>query len=144
MSASAANKQAILRGFTRLRTVEEQTALNGMRKVGETGLDLVVQYHREHDSDMIHLNEDDTLAYAVAHDGKVVASGNHSGGDFDMPGEATEEAKDLLASTKGYAAIVLSDMAQPWYNATYELDFLTRARGEIETSINEFFKQTDR
>lgn len=133
------NRMAILRGFDRLRAAENQTAFDGIRKIGENALDLVVQFHREYDGSMIHINEDNTLAYAVAYDGATIESRGYLGGDYDMPGEASQEAEDILSSTKGYAAIVLSDMTQDWYNATLELDFLTRARDQIESNINNYF-----
>jgi hypothetical protein len=110
--------------------------------VGKAALDFVVQAHREHDSGMMHIHEDNTLAYAVARDGDVFDSGKFSGGGEYEPGLAADEAKEIASATKGFVAVMFSDMTGGWYNATLEMDFLALAREEIRNSINNYFPTT--
>jgi hypothetical protein len=139
---AADNKRAIYRGFLRLHTTMEKTASEGMRRVGKAALDLVVQAHREHDPGLMHLHEDNTLGYAVARDGVVYDSGKYSVNSEYDPGFASETASDIASTTKGFVAVMLSDMGSSWYRDHMEIGFLFEARDEIRDKINDFFPTT--
>lgn len=141
MSAES-NRMAIKRGFSKFRKGAEEVIRGGMINIAEAGMLFLVDAHEmfnisdEHN----HINEDDTLAWAVSHDGIIVASGNYMGGGDDLPGSARQEAINLLHGTTGWVAIIYSDM-QGWYRADWEEDYLNYSRENISASFNDIFKR---
>lgn len=133
------NKAVIDNAFDRLKRKKDTIILNGMIKVAKAGLEYLLEAHEIFEPGMMHTEETNTMAYAVAHDGQVVASGMHNGGDYDLPGSALEMAKDLVADTSGWVAVILSDM-EGWYRVDYEINFLYTARDEIKSRFKDFFK----
>ena len=82
------------------------------------------------------------MGYAIAHNGVIVESAGYNGGgyDDDMPGLAHEEAERLLAGTKGWAVIIISDMDKFWYNEGWEIDFLHYSADEVAENFHNYFK----
>ena len=137
------NQKVIQKSLTRLRTSEQKTAENAMRKIVMVGLEYLIDAHNMHDMFMSHTQENDTLGYALAHDGMIVMSGQHNGGNEDLPGNAKEKAINLLSGTQGWVAVILSDM-QGWYRVDYETDFLLYSAEQVRQDFNRFFKPVKR
>lgn len=138
------NRQVIQRSLSRLQASEEATILDGMMKVVEAGLEFLVEIHEDYSPHMSHLHETDTLGYALAHEGIIVKSGMHSGGDYlDLPGRAMEEAQDLLSTTHGWAAIILSEM-RGWYSVNLEITFLSYSADMVKQNFRRYFKPVRR
>lgn len=138
-SSESRNNKVIQNAFSRFLKNEESVTREGMCVLAKAGLDYLIDAHDFHAQLMMHTTENDTMGYAVAHNGTIVASGSHNGGDFDLPGSAKEEAEALLSSTTGWVAIILSDM-EGWYRVDYEEDFLFYAADEIRENFHTFFK----
>lgn len=138
----AKNKAAIKRGFTNLQKTEKDVIQRGIVEVAKAGLDYLIEMHNEHDQNMMHPAEDNTLAFAVGYDGKVLLSMGHNGNggdDYDMPGAAKEKAEAIVAQTKGWVAVIYSEM-EGWYRWDYELDFYIYTIDYIKEHIFDFFR----
>lgn len=139
-SYASKNRQVIKNAFNNLLKDEKEIIRDGMCKLAEAGLSYLIEAHEFHSALMNHTTETDTMGYAVAFDGVIVASGSHDGGGDDMPGAARDTAQALLAGTQGWVAIILSDM-EGWYRVDYEEDFLGYAFEEVKANFNQFFKR---
>lgn len=133
------NKNTIARAFLRFRKEEESIIREGMARVAKAGMDYLVQAHEQFQSGLHHPDEDDTMAYAVAHDGVVVESGAYNGGGGDIPGDAKNKAIELLSGSKGWTAIIISDM-EGWYRVDWEMGFLQSSADEIMEKFTRYFK----
>lgn len=138
MGYEAQNNMVVQRAFDNLRFHQTQIVTDGMRRVAEAGLEYLLEAH-DTKYDLNHPEETNTLGYAVAYNGNVVASGSHNGGDYDMPGSAREMAENIAASSPGWCAIILSEM-EGYYRVDWEMDFLYRSTEEIKANFNQFFK----
>lgn len=137
---SARNKKTIERAFSKFRKEDEAIIRHGMLLVAKAGMDHLLEAHASMEEDLNHPQEVNTMGYAVAHNGKIVASfGYNGGGNDDLPGEAREEAERLLAGTTGWRAIILSDM-EGWYRVDWEEGFLFSSSEEIKNNFNSYFK----
>ena len=137
---SAQNSRVIRKAFDRFRKEDEDIIRHGMLLVAKAGIDHLVEAHARKSEDLNHPQEEDTMGYAVAHNGTIVASfGYNGGGTDDMPGQAREEAERLLAGTTGWRAIILSDM-EGWYNVDWEEGFLYISSEEIRNNFATYFK----
>jgi len=134
------NKKVIAAAFARLRKVEQEVMLDGMQRLAEAGIEYLISAHNDHAALMHHTQEDDTLAWALARDGKILRSEAHHGGGDDIPGDATDKARAIAESTKGWAVIILSDM-EGWYREDLEMDFLVSAANGIKNNFHSFFKK---
>ena len=138
------NRLVIQRSLARLRKSEEETILAGMCKVVEAGLEYLLEAHDMHSPLMRHQTETDTLGYALAHNGVIVKSGMHNGGDnLDLPGQAMADAQEILSTTNGWAAVILSDM-RGWYNVNLEIDFLGYSADKVKENFHRYFKPVKR
>ena len=136
----AQNKSTIARAFSRFRKEEEKIISEGVVRLAKAGLDFLLEAHENYPKPLLHPGETDTLGYAVAHNGVIVNSAAHVGGDTgDMPGSAKEEAERLLAGTVGWVIMVLSDM-ENWYRWDLEMDFLQYSADEIRSNFYNYFK----
>lgn len=134
------NRQVIQRSLDRLRESEERRALAAMCQIAEAGLQYLLDAHDAHSMFMAHTLETDTLCFAVAHNGTIVATGAHNGGEGDLPGNAVGEATRILSGTSGWAAIILSDM-KGWYRVDYETSFLFYSADMVKDNFRRLFKQ---
>lgn len=126
------NRNAIKRGFERLKKTADFTCRNVVVNMGRDGLIQLVDAHRllidGHDGHHLHLIEENTLGYAVAHDGMIIESGYHNGSGIEpLPGEAMEMARTFLQGLHGWRAVILSDMKWGHYDG-HEEDMLNYAR----------------
>lgn len=125
------NRNAIKRGFTNLKSYGEKMSEVVMRNMARDGLHSLLNEHDIHEAYLNHTCEDNTLAYALAHNGAIIESGYHNGGDDELPGDAKAQAEEIARSHNGYCAVILSDM-MGWYKITLEEDLLNAARGDIQ------------
>lgn len=137
------NKSVIDRAFKHLADSQEQSVREGMVKIAEAGMAFLVEAHENHADNMMHTEEEDTMAYAIAHDGMVIKSGYYRGGGDDFPGDAMNKAKALLSRTSGWVAIVLSEM-EGWYRVDWEMNFLHYSAEHIRSNFSKFFKPVSR
>ena len=139
MSYLQQNNSTIDKAFARLRKSEEAIIREGMIRLAEAGLQYLI---KSHDSfgDMQHTHETNTLAYAVAHDGVVERGEYLNGGGSDVSGDALQAATKMLSGTKGWCAIILSDM-EGWYRVDWEMHFLHYSEAQIKQNFHSFFKK---
>jgi len=137
------NESTIKRAFARLQERKDTIIREGMINLAKAGLEYLVAVHNMHEMFMAHTTETDTLAYAVAHDGLIVASGCHNGGDDDLPGSATDAAISILSGTSGWVAVILSEM-EGYYRVDYEQDFLFDVSFHTVAEFQTYFKKIDR
>lgn len=134
------NSMVIRRAFDRLRDNKDRIIEEGMIRLAKAGLDYLVDVHNQHELFMEHVTETNTMAWAVSHDGRVVASGHHEGNDDDMPGTAEQTASSILSSTSGWVAILLSEM-EGYYRVDYEEDFLFDTEFNTASEFQTYFKR---
>lgn len=134
------NSKVIQRAFTRFKESAEGIISKGIIALAQAGLAYLVEAHDNHRDGMSHTEEDNTIGYAVSYNGTVIESGSFKGGEADLPGDAEEEAKRLLAGSQGWVAIILSDM-EGWYRADWEMDFLQYSADQVRANFHKFFKK---
>lgn len=141
MSYKSQNTAAIKRGFEWLRKYSDEVIRNGMINIARAGLLFLVDAHEMFNigEDHSHLSEDNTLAWAVAHDGSIVESGDLQGGGSDMPGNARTEAEGIISQTTGWVAVIYSDM-KGWYRADWEEEYLNYSREMVAADFHSIFK----
>lgn len=136
---STQNRNTITKSFQRLRKSEDAISREGMVRVVKAGMDSLLEAHYNHPIAHEHPEEENTLAYAIAHDGVIVESGRHNGiGSDDMPGEAQSKAASLLSGTTGWTAVILSEM-EGWYRVDWEWNFLRSSADEIRNKFHTYF-----
>lgn len=138
MSLSS-NARKIDRAFSRLKASEAKIVRDGMIRLAKRGIEYLVDAHERHAQDMRHTTERDTLAWAVSHNGDVIASGSHYGDGSDI-GNAKYMAESILSSTKGWVAVILSEM-YGYYRADYEQDFLYETAFNTQAEFQTYFKK---
>ena len=134
------NQNAIKRGFSHLATYANNTVRVVATNMAHDGLASLIEVHRlmigGHDGHHFHLIEENTLGYAVAHDGVVVETGYHHGsGNEPLPGEAVEMAKIITEGTIGWRVVIISDLLWAHYDG-HEEDMLNTARGVLSDKWN--------
>lgn len=139
MNYRGRNATTINKAFKRFARSEEDIIRNGMFNVAKAGMDYLIEAHNAFKPGLLHTKENDTLAYAVAHDGTVQMMGFHSGGE-GKTGWARNAAASALSGTTGWVAIILSEM-YGWYKVSYELNFLSYSAAEIKSNFSKFFKR---
>jgi hypothetical protein len=137
----AENDRVIGKAFGRLRSDESSIVKNAMVKMAEEGMEFLLSAHAaaEHPAEN-HPKEDNSIGYAIAHNGVVIKSGNHNGGMDGVPREARQEAERLLSGTVGWRGMVLSDM-EGWYNFEWEEDFLAISADKVRANFSKYFKR---
>ena len=130
------NSATIRKAFNRFVENKDKIIETGLVQLAKSALDFLVS---DHDYGMAHTLEDNTLAYAVAHDGWIIASGYHEGGDGIM-GRAREMAEDLASEVEGWCAIILSEM-EGYYRVDYENDMLNDTIIDTRDKFNTYFKK---
>lgn len=136
------NKSTIAGAFARLQKAEEDAIAKGMCRLAKAGLEYLVEAHDSFGYVLRHTEETNTLAYAVAKDGVIVVSDYLDGGSGDLPGNAREKAATILSGTKGWAAVIVSDM-EGWYRVDWEMHFLHISVAQIKENFHSFFKKVN-
>lgn len=133
------NKDVISKAFARLKRSEERTVHEGMVRLAQAGMAFLVEAHDYFRDGLHHPEEDDTMGYAVSHDGVIIESGSFHGGGDDLPGDAMNKARRILSGTNGWRAVILSEM-EGWYRVDWEMDFLHASADEVKSNFHKFFK----
>lgn len=115
------NRNTIKKAFDNFRKYVDGVCEVVVRNITRDGIQQLVDAHRMvfglHDGHPMHLIEENTLGYAIAHDGVIVESGYHKGsGAEPLPGEAVEMARYALEGTIGWCGIVISDLVWSHYD----------------------------
>jgi hypothetical protein len=138
--SEASNRAVIDNAFDRFRKRKDTIVQAGIVKLAEAGLEYLLEAHDLEPQAHHHPEEENTMAYAVAHDGQIVASGCHHGGiSPDFPGEAEQKARDLVSGKSGWTVLIISDMLG-WYVWDWEWMFLEVTMEDIKTHFHDFFK----
>jgi hypothetical protein len=136
----AENKRVIEKAFRRLQTSQATNAREGMIRVAKEGMQYLLDIHSSEPDAWRHPSEDNTIAYAVAYNGAIVAAEHHNGDpNLRIKSSAMEEAMRLLSGTTGWVAIILSDMEE-WYRADWEESFIRYSADRIRADFQRIFK----
>lgn len=133
------NSKVINRAFSRFSKNVDEIIKQGMIEVAKAGLQFLVEAHNEHEPNMMHVERNNSMAYAISHNGVLVATESYNGGDYDFPGRAMAMASTLAEKKKGWAAYILSEM-DSWYRYDYEVGFLLASAKDVKTSFHKYFK----
>ena len=155
MSYRTTNKQTIERAFKTFSLQADSYIERGMRDIAVAGLEYLVEAHEmyEYGSGAVdengntdrgfefHIHEENTMAYAVAHNGKVISAGKYNGrgNDGDITGIAMEQASAIASASIGWVAIIYSEM-DGWYKMEKEQDYQRYSRQQIIAHFHDYFK----
>ena len=133
------NKSVIYRAFARLRKSEEAVIREGMYGLLDAALEWL---HEAHEEWMHHENENDTLGWALIHDGNIVEAVSQSKGEWTPNGDALGRLQAIASEVPSgaWTGVVLSDMANNWYRVDWEMGFLTYSKDEVKSHFHQFFK----
>lgn len=137
MSYKAANKRTIDYAFKRLMLNEQNAIESGMKEVGKAALAALVEIHKAIDT---HVNESNTMAYAVAHDGRIIQAECFEDSNGFETGNAIQEASVLAAKTSGWVVLVYSEMENQWYSWDKEISYQEYTRDRIAADFTRYFK----
>ena len=141
----AKNSRVISNAFERFKVQYNQAMIDGLTEIAKKALDYLVTLHDNDDTHRKHINENNTMGYAVGCDGSVIVSSFGFEGGFgnDTDGHAAQMAEALIAGEKkGWSLIVLSDMTNDWYDVAWEEVALQDKTFEFtRDSFDKFFKQ---
>ena len=144
MSLEARNRTVIEAAFAKFRATEFAIIRQGMINIAQAGLLYLVDAHEIFNlqDSHNHLNEDNTLAWAVAYNGQTVDCGDLQGStdDESYPGDASAEARALLKETTGWVAVIYSSM-EGWYRFDWEEMYLRYTRDMIYADFDRIFKR---
>lgn len=141
MNLEALNSAVIDKAFARLCKSEETVALNGMHGLLLAGLGYLEEAHGLIHGGERHTEENDTLGYALVHDGNILEVVSHSGKEWTPNGNAIQRLEQVASrSRKGWVGIILSDMTNDWYRVDYEMDYLAYSADNIREHFHDFFK----
>ena len=132
------NERTIVRSLRRLMQSEHDTILAGYNKFMQAAMDHLIGVHAatEH-----HVHEDNTLAWAIIHNGEVVMVYGHKGGESVRWKTAPEYILRLVPSLpkEGWIGILLSGV-KGWYNVEREMGYLTDTASWARDSFTKYFK----
>lgn len=150
------NSGVIKKSFARLQSHQQEITLHGVIELAKFGLAMLEKHHLESENvggeTAAHITDDNTMAYAVAHNGKVLASG-HTEGDNDFPsdvsqvvGQAEDYAREYSAMESGPFTwvIVLFSQMEGWYRWSDEMSFYYATRYDIQKNFGRYFKPIDK
>ena len=141
MGHEAFNSLVISRAFARFQKSEEDIVKNAMYGILNAGLHYLEEAHGLLHEGERHKGENDTLGWALVHDGQILETVSHSGAEWTPYGDALHRLEDIARQfNKGWVGIVLSDMANNWYRVDYEYDYLAYSVDRIEEPFHDFFK----
>ena len=150
------NSGVIKKSFERLQLHQQEITLHGVVELAKFGLEMLEKHHHESENvggeSAAHVTDENTMAYAVAHSGRVLASG-YTKGDGDLPGgvsqaqgRAEEYAREYSAMESGPHTwvIVLFSQMEGWYRWNDEMSFYYATRYDIQKNFGRFFKPIDK
>ena len=136
------NKATIDKAFNRFINREEAIITDGMYGLLNAGLEYLHEAHDMHRPGMYHETENDTIGWALIHNGKILEVVSQSKGEWTPHGDAVGRLQAIAAEVPlgAWVGIILSDMANNWYRVDYEMDFLGYSADEVREHFHEFFK----
>lgn len=140
MSQETRNRSVIERAFFRFRNSEEEIIRNGMYGLLNAGLEYLHEAHGQIHPGERHEHENDTLGWALVHDGQILEVVSQANGEFTPYGDALARLEEIARGTRGFVGIVLSDMANNWYRVDWEYDYLAYSADMVKSHFNDFFK----
>ena len=141
MAKEERNRAVIDRAFAKFRKREEDIIKNAMYGILNAGLHYLEEVHGLLHEGERHKEENDTLGWALVHDGQILETVSHSGAEWTPYGDALHRLEDIARQfNKGWVGIVLSDMANNWYRVDYEYDYLAYSVDMVEEHFHDFFK----
>lgn len=141
MSNKARNTAAINRGFKKLTEAKEKIVERGMTRLLDAALDYLHEAHENFRKDLRHEHEENTLGWALFHDGGLRMAVSQQKGELTPRGDALARLQALSSEhPKGWVGVVLSDMANEWYKVEWEEDFLRFSAENTKAVFLECFK----
>ena len=139
------NKSVIGGAFDRFYNQYVSTMSQGLVEIAEAALAYLVSCHENDPVHKRHIDEKNTIGYAVGFNGNtLIASFGYEGGgeDADLPGSAREMAEELVMRRKdGWSLVVLSEM-DGWYDWQWEDEALVGStKNFTRENFLKFFKQ---
>lgn len=132
------NERTIERSLRQLAKREYDTVLSGYVQFMQAAMNHLIE---EHSASEHHVNEDNTLAWAIVHDGNVVMIYGHKGGEqvrwTTAPGYLLRIIPTL--PNTGWIGILLS-ATKGWYNVEREMGYLTDTLSWAKDSFTKYFK----
>lgn len=141
-SFEQANSRTIENAFKRFKENKERVLTEGMYALMNAALDYLHEAHELYRPEMRHETENDTLGWALVYNGKIMEVVSQSKGAWTPKGDALGRLEAVIHNVRstGWVGIVLSDMANDWYNIELEMDFLTYSMEEVKSRFHDFFK----
>lgn len=139
------NKDTIKRGFAALSASAERVMEEGLNRFLDLALQYLIDAHDmyfTHGTATRHLSENDTLGYAVIHNGKIVNMVAQAGGEWTPRGNVGAKLRTIATdSPKGWVGIVCSDLENDWYRVDWEFDFLLYSKNMTRESFDKCFRR---
>ena len=135
------NEKAILRGVNRLKANKEAMCEQGLYAMLMAGLDYLEEAHGLLHPGERHIGENDTLGWAIIHDGKIVEVVSQSKGAWTPRGDALGRLEQMASSLRsGWCGIIMSDVANSWYRLDWENDYLNYSAMNVKDRFHTYFK----
>lgn len=141
MSNKARNTAAIKRGFRNLTTNKDKIIERGMIRLLDAALDYLHEAHDMFRERMRHEQEENTLGWALFHNGEMRMAVSQQKGELTPRGDALSRLRALSSEhPAGWVGVVLSDMANEWYRVDWEEKFLHFSAENTKAIFKECFK----
>ncbi len=139
---NSANDVVIKNAFARLSQAKDVHIEHVMHEVLAVALEALLTAHDNHPIAHRHPEEDDTLAWALIHNGKVVEAVAHSGGRMTAA-SALRTLRRVMAEnpSKGWYGVVCSDVTNNWYRIDWEMSFLNASMNAVKANIQQYLKK---
>lgn len=141
-SFEQANERVIDNAVAKFKERANKALMDGMYGLMNAALDYLHEAHELYKPDMAHESESNTLGWALVYNGKVMEVVAQDKGPWTPKGDALGRLEMVVSGVRstGWVGIVLSDMANDWYNIDLEMQFLNYSIDEVKTHFHDFFK----
>lgn len=138
------NSRVISAAFKRFREQYMTTMTQGYCEIAEMALEYLAQVHRNSEDHHRHIQDANTIGYAVGYNGQIITSHGYAGSDEgELPGRAKEMAESIIAGhTSGWSLAVLSEMGD-WYDYIWEDELIGSTMGFTRLNFLKFFRQIE-
>ena len=136
------NNRVISAAFKRFQEQYIATMTQGFCDLAVKALDYLVEVHRNSEDHHRHIEDANTVGYAVGYNGQIIVSHGYAGSDEgDLPGQAKEVAESIVAGhPSGWSLAVLSEM-DGWYDYIWEDELIGSTMGFTRLNFLQFFRQ---
>jgi len=138
------NNRVISAAFKRFREQYMTTMTQGYCEIAEMALEYLAQVHRNSPDHQRHIEEVNTIGYAVGYNGQIITSHGYGGsGEGDLSGQAREMAESIVAGhPSGWSLAVLSEM-DGWYDYIWEDELIGSTMEFTRQNFLKFFRQIE-